>query len=71
MSQTTNDFEELRQRLHRLQDPRADDRPTKATKPTMASQQARIDDLERRVRLLEDGLVRLRKVLHLSWFRTR
>jgi polyhydroxyalkanoate synthesis regulator phasin len=63
MSQTTNDFEELRQRLHTLQNPGAGDQPTK---PTIARQRARIDDLERRVKLLEVDLVRLRRVLHLA-----
>lgn len=68
MSQTpnareSNDFDELSKRLHALQNPVADDKSTKPIKPTLASHQAHLDDLERRMKLVEDGLVRLRKAL--------
>ncbi len=74
MSQTpnareSNDLEELRKRLHALQNPVADDKSAKSAKPpkpTLASHQAHLDDVERRITLVEDGYVRVRKALRMG-----
>ena len=70
--QESNDLEDLRKRLHALQNPVADDKsteaakPAKPSKPTLASHQAHLDDLERRITLVEDGYLRVRKALRMG-----